>query len=367
MNNPEISTEKVTVGIINYNGKLHLAETIQSIQALNYPDVEIIIADNLSTDGSREWLEEHFPEVRCLYLDSNRGPAGARNAILQQVETNYILFLDNDITVEADTLTRLMQVMKTVPQTAVCHPEICDPNDEFVYHYNGGWIHYLGAYISRKNDVEERPEYEIFDAVSGAALLVEREAALAVGGFDEDYFFNWEDGDFVIRLTLAGYLCVNVPHAIVHHKGKARGTSKAYYMVRNRWFFMLKLYSWKTLILIAPMLFVFEISQALLLLIKGNWGDYWKANFEVIQTLSKTLEKRQAFQKLKLKHDRDWLRADSIYIPKSIIKSNSPTTKLNNLGVNLLNAYWRVISPLCCSSEGFKIDAQIAKTKPSFD
>lgn len=347
MNSAEICIDKVTIGVINYNGKLHLAETIQSIQALNYPDFEIVVADNLSTDGSREWLEKNFPEVQSLHLDSNRGPAGARNAILQHVDTNYILFLDNDITIEPDTLTRLMQVIKTVPKTAVCHPEICDPSDDFVYHYNGGWIHYLGAYISRNNDLEKRPEYEIFDAVSGAALLVEREAALGVGGFDEDYFFNWEDGDFVIRLTLAGYLCVNVPHAIVHHKGKARGISKAYYMVRNRWFFMLKLYSWRTLILIAPMLLIFEIAQALLLLVKGSWKDYWRANLEVIQTLSNTLEKRKNFQKLKLKRDQDWLRADQIYVPQSIIESKSSLSQFKNLGSSLLNAYWKVIHSLC--------------------
>ena len=346
MNNPTMSMERVTIGIINYNGKAHLPATIQSIQALDYPDFDIVVADNLSTDGSREWLQEYHPEVRCLCLDSNRGPAGGRNAILYQMETNYILFLDNDITVEPDTVTRLMEVIKTGPKIAVCHPEICDPDDEFVYHYNGGWIHYLGAYISRNNDAKERPEYEIFDAVSGAALLVKRETALAVGGFDEDYFFNWEDGDFALRLTLAGYLCVNVPRAIVHHKGKARGTSKAYYMVRNRWFFMLKLYSWKTLILIAPMLLIFEISQALLLLVKGNWKDYWTANLDVIKTLPRTLEKRRAFQKLKLKADRDWLRADTIYIPKSIVQSQSLISGLSHLWMNFLNAYWRILSPL---------------------
>ncbi|NJK39694.1 MAG: glycosyltransferase family 2 protein [Oscillatoriales cyanobacterium RM1_1_9] len=339
--------EKVTIGIINYNGRAVLPKTLESIQKLNYSHVEVIVADNLSMDGSREWVQENYPEVQCLCLNANRGPAGGRNAILRAALSNYILFLDNDITLEPDTVTRLMHIIQTVPDVAVCHPEICDPNDPAVYHYNGGWIHYLGAYISRNNDLGERPPYEVFDVVSGAAMLVNRTIALEIGGFDEDYFFNWEDGDFVIRLTLAGYLCVNVPQAIAHHLGKARGTSKAFYMVRNRWYFLLKFYAWKTLILSLPALLVFEIAQALLLLVKGNWQDYWKANRAVIEQLPRILQKRRQFKALKLKSDRDWLGAGNLYIPASVINLKSIPSPLQYLGNSLLNLYWRLIRPMC--------------------
>lgn len=338
--------DKVTIGIVNYNGIERLPETLSSLQNLNYPEYEIVVADNLSTDGSREWVQENYPEVQCLCLDENRGPAGARNAILKQVETDYILFLDNDITLDPETLNYLMHAMKTIPGVAACHPEICDPDDPLVYRYNGGYIHYLGALIPRNNDCGERPKFEPFDVVSGAALLVERAAALEIGGFDEDYFFNWEDGDFVIRLTLAGYLCVNIPEAIVHHKGKSRGTSKVFYMVRNRWFFMLKLYDWKTLVLVSPMLLIFELSQALFLLFKGGWRDYWKANQEVIETLPKILKKRQEFQPLKVKSDRDWLKAGDIYVSQNL-KPSRLLLILNKIYGFLMSFYWSMISVFC--------------------
>ncbi|MGL5082090.1 MAG: glycosyltransferase [Microcoleaceae cyanobacterium] len=339
--------EKVTIGIVNYNGKATLPQTIESIQRLKYSDFTVVVADNFSTDGSREWLTENYPDVQRLCLAENRGPAGGRNAILQASTSNYILFLDNDITLEADTLIYLMNVMQTVPNVAVCHPEICDPTDPMVYHYNGGWIHYLGAYISRNNDKGERPEYEIFDVVSGAAMLVDRKAALMIGGFDEDYFFNWEDGDFVIRFTLTGYHCVNVPQAIVYHLGKPRGASKAFYMVRNRWYFMLKIYSWRTLILSFPVLLLFEIAQALLLIVQGHWQDYWKANYEVLQHIPDILQKRQQFQALKIKRDRDWLKAGELYVSTSIVASKSSFSRLKEVISRCLNLYWQLVRLAC--------------------
>lgn len=340
--------EKVTIGIVNYNGLTTIPRTLESIQKLNYSNFEVIVADNLSTDGSRDWIEINYPWVNCLCLEENRGPAGGRNAILQAATSDYILFLDNDISLEPDTLTHLLQVMKTVPGIGICHPEICDPNDPYCFHYNGGWIHYLGALISRDNDRGERPEYEIFDVVSGAAMLVDAKAAQAVGGFDEDYFFNWEDGDFAMRLTLSGYLCANVPRAIVNHLGKPRGTSKAFYMIRNRWLFMLKLYAWRTLFFCLPILLLFEVAQFLLLLVKGEWQQYWKANWNVVQRLPQILEKRRQFRSLKLKRDRDWLRSGEIYIPSSVVKSKSLFSQVKEiLSQGFIAPYWRLVSWFC--------------------
>lgn len=336
----------VTIGIVNYNGMVCVPETLSALQQLNYPNFEVIVADNCSTDGSREWIQEHHPEVKCLCLESNRGLPGARQALLEICQNEYILFLDNDIVVEPDALTYLMQVMEKVPNAGACHPDILDSQNPLFHHYNGGWIHYLCAYIDRPIPDQEREEYEIFDVISAGALLVKRETALKIGGFDSDYFFNWEDGDFTARLTLAGYLCLNVPQAIVHHKSKPRGTSKAFYMVRNRWYFIIKLYDWKTLILALPMLIIFEFSQALLLIIKGAFKDYIRGNLAVFQNLPLLLEKRKAFQKLKIKSDREWLRSGELYIPETLVKG-SLYILLKQIYNGFFGIYWQIIKPFC--------------------
>jgi hypothetical protein len=339
--------EKVTIGVVNFNGKKTLPSTLQSIHNLKYPEIEVIVVDNHSTDGSLAWVQQYFPQVRCIGLSSNPGPAGARNVILQHAQTDYVFIMDNDITLEPDALTRLVQVMKKVPNAAACHPEIRDTNNPALAgHYNGGWIHYLCALVPRAYNGQIRPEYEVFDVVSGAALLINRHAALQIAGFDEDYFFNWEDGDFVARFTLAGYLCLNVPNAVVYHRFSHRGTSKVFYQIRNRWFFILKLYSWRTLLLACPMFIIFELSQALFLAMKGVGKDYWKGNLAVLTQLPVILRKRRAFQKLKIKRDRDWLRSGDFYLPGELFQGKTLTvlTKFYN---SFFDLYWKLIRPLC--------------------
>jgi GT2 family glycosyltransferase len=336
-----ISDERVTIGIINYNGRQVLPDTIAAVKRLDYPAFEVVVVDNNSTDGSREWLQHNHPDIRCFSLDRNVGSAGARNLILEQATTEYVLLLDNDISVEPGTLTRLMNVMKSTPDVGVCHPEMTDPNDPEVHHYNGGRIHYLGALVSRPKPKagEFRPLFERFDVIGGAALLMRRDVALQIGGFDADYFFNWEDGDFTIRLTLAGYKVLNVPGAAVRHCSKPRGTSKVFYQVRNRWYFMLKMYAWKTIVLSLPMLLFFEAVQALLLLLKGAAKDYVRGNLAVLADLPFILRKRRAFQPLKIKRDVTWLTSGPIYLtlgrsPSKVIVASQ------NLLYSVFNLYW---------------------------
>ena len=339
--------EKVTIGVLNYNGKETLPDTLQSIVNLSYPTFEVLVVDNGSTDTSRGLLQKSFPHIRCIALESNVGSAAGRNIILQESKTRYVLCLDNDIVLEPDALTSLMKVMQTVPQAAVCHPEIQDPTDqEASFHYNGGWVHYLCALVPRSYCAKERPTYEVFDVVSGGALLIDREAASHIGGFDDDYFFNMEDGDFTVRFTLSGYLCLNVPRAVVYHRKKPRGTSKAFYQVRNRWFFIIKLYSWRTILLVSPMLFLFEVSQALFLGLQGDVKSYWKGTWAAVCEFPNLIRKRQAFQRIKIKADRDWLREGELFVPHQLVKGKLFKIILKAYSV-FFNLYWRVIRPLC--------------------
>jgi uncharacterized protein (TIRG00374 family) len=311
-----LSTDRVTIGIINYNGRQALPDTIAAVKGLDYPAFEVLVVDNNSTDGSREWMKANHPDIRCFGLECNIGSAGARNLVLQEATAEYVLLLDNDISVEPDTLTRLMEVMKTVPGVGACHPEITDPEDPEVYHYNGGYIHYLCALVTRPEPEaeESRPWFEQFAVIGGAALLVRKDVALGISGFDADYFFNWEDGDFTARLTLAGYKVLNVPEATARHRSKPRGTSKVFYQVRNRWYFILKLYSWRTILLSLPMLACFEIAQGLLLLLKGAGKEYVKGSVAAVADLPRILRKRRAFQRLKVVGDAAWLTSGPMYV-----------------------------------------------------
>lgn len=342
----------VTVAVLNYNGLATLPSTLQALQKMDYPEYKVLVLDNQSTDGSREWLIDYAAQdpdrLKLLLLDKNSGAAGGRQTLLEQAASDYVLLLDNDIIVEPDTLLRLVQVMEAVPQAAAVHPEICDPSDPTVHHYNGGWLNFLGVFISRQppDPRQPRPEYEVFATVPAGALLVDRRTALHVGGFDPDFFFNMEDGDFTSRLTLAGLLCLNVPGARVQHNSRPRRASKVYLQVRNRLFFMTKLYSLRTLLLAAPALLVFELFQAVFLLFKGCGRDYLRGCLAFLASLPQALKKRRRFMPHKRLRDRDWLSSGEMYAPPALVKSRLTRLILKSWS-SFFGLYWKLIRRWC--------------------
>jgi len=153
--------DDVTLGVVNFNGRDRLPETLTALARLERPPAEVIVVDNASTDGSADWVEEHHRQVRCLRLDDNLGSAAARNRLLDEARTPYVLLLDNDIVLAPDALDRLLAVMREAPGAAICHPEIVDREDPALsQHYNGGYIHYLCAHLARSRPVGPRPDYE---------------------------------------------------------------------------------------------------------------------------------------------------------------------------------------------------------------
>lgn len=339
--------EKVTIGVVTHNRKEILQRTLEAIDRLDYPAYDVMVVDNQSTDGSWEWVRQAYPHYRTIQLEKNLGPNVARNLILTEGDSRYVLLMDNDIALEPNALAELMDVMQRVPRAAVCHAEIRDPLDpEAALHYNGGWIHYLGALMPRRYASATRPRYELFDVLSGQVLLIDRQAAAEIGGFDDYYFFGWTDGDFTVRMSLAGYLCLNVPYAVGWHNTAPRSNPKVFYQVRNRWYFMLKTYAWRTLLLAAPALLVYEAALLGLLLFKGGLKGYFSGNLAVLRDLRQTMSARRRVQQLKRTADRDWLRGDDLFVPATLTKRGKLRwlVKIYN---GFFRTYWNLIRPLC--------------------
>ena len=118
--------------------------------------------------------------------------------------------------------------------------------------YAGGGLHYICEAINPWLDrplAERGPAPLDIGAAPTCGLLLDRQAAIDVGLFDERYFIGKEDGDFTHRICLAGYRILELPEALVLHRSRPRGTWLFYYQIRNRWHFMLKNYQWRTLML----------------------------------------------------------------------------------------------------------------------
>jgi len=340
-----VSLEKVTIAVITYNGEYLLEECLSAIKSQDYPEYEVIVVNNNSTDHSVDLVREKFPEVKILQMKKNRGPNPARNAAILKSDTSYTLLVDDDAVLTPDCLRILMKAMKEYSDIGICHPRVVLYDDHTRIQYDGTGIYYIGAAILKNSGVciqQVSKETVPMSAVSGVTMLVERDKALRIGLFDEDYFFGWDDGDFSFRMTISGFKCLNIPQAIVYHKMKKRGFSKAFYQIRNRWYFILKNYSSRTLFFLLPVLLVYELGLSLFLTTKGTLVEYLKANLAVIKNFRKLMKKRQKVQILKKVSDREVLCTGDFYIREDLIEKKYLKLAKDFLN-RVLNLYWKAV------------------------
>ena len=192
-------------------------------------EAEIIVADNGSTDHSIDILREKFPSVRILPFRENYGFAEGYNRAIQQIETPYVLLLNDDVEVTPHWLQPLLEFMNHHPEVAACQPKILSETQRELFEYAGacgGFIDHLGYPYCRGrifNHVEkDRGQYDqvcpIFWA-TGAALLVRTDVFRKEGGLDKRFFAHMEEIDFCWRLRSRNYGIYCIPQSTVYHVG----------------------------------------------------------------------------------------------------------------------------------------------------
>ncbi|MCK4749664.1 MAG: glycosyltransferase family 2 protein, partial [Bacteroidales bacterium] len=220
----------VSIVILNWNGKEFLRQFLPKLlEHSAVPGVEIVIADNASTDGSLEFLKEEYPEIRVVIHDRNYGFSGGYNRAFEELESKYYLLLNSDIEVTPGWLSPLLERMEEDEQIAACTPKIMDYHNRLQFEYAGAAGGYLDRYgypfcRGRIFDTleEDRQQYdddiEIFWG-SGACLLVRSELFSQAGGLDEKFFAHMEEIDLCWRLKRLGYRIEYVARSCVYHVG----------------------------------------------------------------------------------------------------------------------------------------------------
>ena len=220
---------RLSVVILNWNGRRHLERYLPSVVAHTEGDAEVVVADNGSTDDSLQWLRLNYPDVRVIRLDRNYGFAGGYNRALREVESEYVLLLNSDVEVTAGWWQPLVEVLDTESDVAAVAPKLLADMERMKFEYagaSGGFIDYLGYPFCRgrilSNVEEDRGQYDnrrdIFWA-SGAAMCCRRERFESLGGFDEDFFAHMEEIDLQWRMQLEGWRIVVEPKSVVYHLG----------------------------------------------------------------------------------------------------------------------------------------------------
>lgn len=253
---------RTSIVIVNTDEIHHLQRCLPSIYTQNYPDYEVLVIDNASTDGSIAFIQQNFPQVRIIENQKNLGYAGANNVGFDNAAGDTVAVLNPDTRVEPDWLLELVLALEEDPTAGLATPKILLMDDPSLINTCGNEITYSGLTVCRGLDqpADQFKEKEIVSAVSGAAFVIKRAVLDEIGGFDDRFFIYYEETDLCLRAMLAGYKCLYVPTSVVYHQYSFRYSSaKAFFQERNRYFAMLKALRWRTLMVLMPALLLAEI------------------------------------------------------------------------------------------------------------
>ncbi len=262
----------VTIVILNHNGRDLLADCLNSILALDYPQdrLEIVLVDNGSTDDSVRYVAQSFPTVRVIKLPANLGFAKGNNIGAQAVRSEYVAFLNNDMRVDRRWLAKLVEAIQTSDDVAAVGSKILSWDGSEI-DFAGGMLNFYGMGFQSTDDGPDGDNAirEVLFACGGA-LLVRRNIFLDTGGFDENFFAYFEDVDLGWRLWLLGYRVLLQPLAVAYHRGHATGKKfaverRALLYERNALYMIIKNYESKNLEKILPAALLLTAKRSVLL------------------------------------------------------------------------------------------------------
>ena len=314
-----MSAPSVAVVILNWNGKDLLSRFLPSVIKTNYSNLQLIVGDNGSTDGSVAFVREHFPQVTLICNDQNYGFAEGYNRVLEQVRADYYILLNSDVEVPENWIRPVIDIMASDAQIAAAMPKIKWQEDQSKFEYAGA----AGGFMDRNafpfcrgrifdtaetdlgqyNDVKE-----IFWA-SGAAFFIKAAQWQEVGGLDTDLFAHMEEIDLCWRLKNIGYKVVYCPDAEVYHLGAgtldAKNPHKVFLNFRNNLIIMQKNLSGAEAILGITVRMCLDFIALLQFLLKGETkfaAAVNKAHVQFIKSISKTARKKTGKQMPFLQH-----------------------------------------------------------------
>lgn len=307
----------VAVVIIHWNKRSLLEQFLPSVLESTYPNLEIYLADNASTDDSVAWVKQYHSKVKVIQLPENKGYAGGYNAALKQVKADYYILLNNDVEVPPHWIEPVISCMEQHPRWAAAQPKVLQYRDKTLFEYAGaagGCMDPLGYVFCRGRLFEslEKDEGQYNDArevfwASGACLFIRSKAFHESGGFDEDFFAHMEEIDLCWRLQLMGYHIGYCADASVYHLGgstlQKAHPQKTYLNFRNSLQMILKNAPLSVLWWLIPVRSTLDLLSSFFFIANGqrphSWaihrahadfffkfGKWWKARKNVVRKVS---------------------------------------------------------------------------------
>lgn len=222
---------KVSVVILNWNGRKLLEQFLPSVISYTSGIADIVVADNCSTDDSISYLKEYYPDVKLIELDKNYGFAEGYNRALTQIEAEYFVLLNSDVEVTENWLSPIIHFLDENQDVAAAQPKIKSYRDKSSFEYAGaagGFIDKYGYPFCRgrifstleKDNGQYDQTIDVLWA-SGACFAIRSRDYMETGGLDASFFAHMEEIDLCWRLNARGRRVVCFPESTVFHVGGA--------------------------------------------------------------------------------------------------------------------------------------------------
>lgn len=352
------SKTRPSLCIVNYNGERLLPDTLGAATALRDDFSEIVVIDNASEDGSRDLIRSRFPEVRLVSLDFNGGPGVARNAGIEQAISDRVILIDNDVKVMPGCVEQLVLALDNYPEAAVAMARVLYAQSPDVINFDGADSHYMGLQTVENEGVpldSASEDIRKIGSIITSCFIVDRSRLGDFVRFDESMFIYLEDHDFGHRTRMRGHEILSVPGATCLHGEGTEGLSlrslgayskrRVFCLIRNRWFFILKNYSVWSLLLLTPIMLVYETAQFVIVIKKGWLGEWGHSAYWILGHLPEVFRKRRVVQRNRARPDREVFIGGPIPFRQELTESSLERAAKRTLDA-LVGGYWKLIKPI---------------------
>jgi GT2 family glycosyltransferase len=241
---------KISVVVLCYNGVELTLGCLESILKQDYGNVEVVLVDNGSTDGTVALVTEKFPQARWVENHKNLGYAMGNNKGIEYAlasEAGAVFLVNNDTRLHETCISSLVKSLNADPKIGVIGPMVYTWDGNKTISSAGGMVNWRMAYavnegMGEKDAGQYRGRY--VDFINGCGILVTREAINRTGGLDPTFFMYWEETDWCLRVKKSGLEVYFEPTGEMEHKAPIvsteLGPTTLYYITRNRFLFFFR-------------------------------------------------------------------------------------------------------------------------------
>jgi GT2 family glycosyltransferase len=281
---------KISVIIVNWNGKHFLDSCLSSLRSQTFRDFETILVDNGSQDGSVEFVWQEFPEVHLVALDHNSGFSSGNIAGYDLALGNLIVLLNNDTKTHPEFLQQINHASEEFPEAGSFACKMLYFDEPGKIENCGFDLSMAGATLEVGRDKPDGLEWahprKVFGACGGAAAY-RRRTLEEIGFLDPKFFLIYEDVDLAFRAQLRGRSCIHLPGAIVYHRYRAsigqRSATQVFYSQRNIELVYLRNMPLGLVLRSLPYRVLYELGAAIYFVKLGSGPIFFRAKMEALR------------------------------------------------------------------------------------